>query len=98
MAGQRRFSVSFRLSLDPRGQQWLYSLTRGCDDLPDSPHDLQWRSRSRIGEGAKIQLRINAYNLFNKLNLAPFTFGSGSTTISFFNDASGNPVSNPQFG
>jgi hypothetical protein len=51
-----------------------------------------------VGEGAKIQLRINAYNLFNKLNLAPFTFGSGSTTISFFNDASGNPVSNPQFG
>jgi hypothetical protein len=51
-----------------------------------------------VGEGAKIQLRINAFNLFNKLNLAPFTFGSGSTTVSFNNDSSGNPVSNPQFG
>lgn len=51
-----------------------------------------------VGEAAKIQLRINAFNLFNKLNLAPFTFGSGSTTISYNNDSSGNPVSNPQFG
>jgi hypothetical protein len=51
-----------------------------------------------VGEGAKIQLRMTAYNVFNKLNLAPFTFGSNSTTVSFFNNGSGVPVANPQFG
>jgi Carboxypeptidase regulatory-like domain/TonB dependent receptor len=51
-----------------------------------------------IGEGAKIQLRMTAYNAFNKLNLSPFTFGSTSTTISYFNNGSGMPVANPLFG
>jgi len=56
-----------------------------------------------IGDSAKLQLRMTAYNAFNKLNLAPFTFGSTSTTIS-----SGNcgppacptlvPLANPLFG
>jgi|SRR5580658_471115 hypothetical protein len=35
-----------------------------------------------VGEGANIQLRLTAYNVFNKLNLAPFSFGSNSTVIS----------------
>ena len=48
-----------------------------------------------LGEGAKIQLRMTAYNVFNKLNLAPFTFGSNSTVVSF----GGSPPSpNTQFG
>jgi len=51
-----------------------------------------------FGEGAKIQLRMTAYNVFNTLNLAPFTFGSTSTIVSSFNDATGMPVANPLFG
>jgi hypothetical protein len=51
-----------------------------------------------FGEGAKIQLRMTAYNVFNKLNLAPFTFGSASTVVSYFNNGSGVPVANPLFG
>jgi hypothetical protein len=34
-----------------------------------------------IGEGAGIDLRANLFNVFNKLNLAPFGFHSDSTTI-----------------
>jgi hypothetical protein len=49
-----------------------------------------------VGEGAKIQLRMSAYNVFNKLNLAPFSFGSTSTTISSCCGTS--PVANPLFG
>lgn len=49
-----------------------------------------------IGEGAKIQLRANFFNAFNKLNLAPFTFGSASTVVSF--GPALNPSPNPQFG
>jgi hypothetical protein len=38
---------------------------------------------------------MTGYNVFNKLNLAPFSFGSNSTTVSF----GGNPpVANPLFG
>jgi len=37
-------------------------------------------------ENAKLDFRVNVFNAFNKLNLAPFTFGSGSTD-----------VNNPQF-
>jgi hypothetical protein len=50
-----------------------------------------------LGEGAKIQLRIDAINAFNKLNLQPFVFGSSSTVVSFGNN-NGVPVPNPQFG
>ena len=50
-----------------------------------------------LGEGAKIQLRMTAYNVFNKLNLAPFTFGSASTVVSYFNNGT-VPVANPLFG
>src|SRR5579862_7448290 len=51
-----------------------------------------------VGEGAKIQLRMTAYNVFNKLNLAPFSFGSTSTTVSSSNSSPGVPLINPQFG
>ena len=51
-----------------------------------------------FGEGAKIQLRMTAYNVFNKLNLTPFVFGSASTVVSYFNNSSGVPVANPLFG
>ena len=50
-----------------------------------------------VGEGAKIQLRMTAYNAFNKLNLSPFTFGSTSTLISTNNNG-GSPIANPLFG
>jgi outer membrane receptor protein involved in Fe transport len=50
-----------------------------------------------FGEGARIELRANFYNVFNKLNLAPFTFGSTSTTVSYSN-TNGVPQPNPQFG
>jgi hypothetical protein len=55
-----------------------------------------------IGESTRLELRANAYNVFNKLNLQPFVFGSSSTVISYSNmtTASGQivPVPNPQFG
>ncbi len=51
-----------------------------------------------FGEGAKIQLRVDAINAFNKLNLQPFIFGSASTVVSYFNNSSGVPQPNPQFG
>ncbi|MGH9782031.1 MAG: hypothetical protein ACRD33_09450, partial [Candidatus Acidiferrales bacterium] len=56
-----------------------------------------------IGESAKIQLRMNLYNAFNKLNLAPFTFQSQSTTVAYGNNCAGTPVvctpvANPSFG
>ncbi len=51
-----------------------------------------------FGEGARIELRANFYNALNKLNLAPFTFGSTSTTISYGNNSSGVPTPNPLFG
>ena len=50
-----------------------------------------------VGENSRIDLRLNLYNAFNKLNLAPFVFGSTSTTVSYFNN-NGVPVSNPLFG
>lgn len=50
-----------------------------------------------VGEAAKIQLRINAYNAFNKLNLQPFVFGSNSTVVSFC-CGGGTPNPNSQFG
>jgi len=52
-----------------------------------------------VGEAAKIQLRMTAYNAFNKLNLAPFTFGSTSTIVSSACSACGQPAfANPLFG
>jgi len=51
-----------------------------------------------IGEGANIQLRMTAYNAFNKLNLAPFSFGSTSTIISYYNSSPGVPAAQQLFG
>jgi Carboxypeptidase regulatory-like domain/TonB dependent receptor len=58
-----------------------------------------------IGEAGNIELRINAFNIFNKLNLAPFTFGSPSTLISTGQTCTGSgaaqvctPMANPNFG
>jgi hypothetical protein len=51
-----------------------------------------------IGEGGDIQLRMTAYNAFNKLNLAPFTFGSNSTLISNQCCGSPTPAAQAQFG
>jgi hypothetical protein len=33
------------------------------------------------GEGASIELRGNFFNVFNKLNLQPFSFGTSNTTV-----------------
>jgi hypothetical protein len=51
-----------------------------------------------IGDTAKIQLRLNMFNAFNKLNLTPFAFGSSSTLITTNNNGMGVPQPNPQFG
>jgi hypothetical protein len=45
---------------------------------------------------------MTAYNVFNKLNLAPFTFATQSTVVSYFNTTLPGgtviPVANPLFG
>jgi hypothetical protein len=54
-----------------------------------------------VGENGQIQLRLNLYNAFNKLNLAPFVFGSQSTTISYSQTCTGTvctPQPNQFFG
>ena len=33
------------------------------------------------GEGANIELRGNFFNIFNKLNLQPFSFGTDNTKV-----------------
>jgi outer membrane receptor protein involved in Fe transport len=71
----------------PRFSQFDFSLMKEFG-LPDMRF---------VGEGAKVQLRMNAYNAFNKLNLQPFDFGSSSTVISYC-CGSGTPTPNPQFG
>jgi hypothetical protein len=35
-----------------------------------------------FGEGAYFEVKANVYNLFNTLNLIPFTFGSANTIVS----------------
>ena len=55
-----------------------------------------------LGEGANLELRANFFNIFNKLNLAPFGFSSSSTTIGNFdpnaNNGQGMLFNNPNFG
>jgi outer membrane receptor protein involved in Fe transport len=60
----------------PRFSAFDFSLAKNFG-LPNAPV---------LGENAKLQFRANFFNAFNKLNLAPFTFGSASTD-----------VNNPQF-
>jgi carboxypeptidase family protein/TonB-dependent receptor-like protein len=49
-----------------------------------------------LGENAGLEVRAEAYNLFNKINLSPFTFNSGSSSLGGF--SSGTFVPNPTFG
>jgi hypothetical protein len=49
--------------------------------------DAAFSKNVRLGEKVNLQLRANAFNVFNKLNLVPFSFGTESTTIE-----------NPNFG
>jgi hypothetical protein len=48
-----------------------------------------------LGEGANLELRANFFNVFNKLNLASFNFGSDAVRIGDF-DAGRNIVNNNQ--
>lgn len=54
------------------------------------------------GEGAQLELRANFFNIFNKLNLAPFAFGSNAVTIGNFDPNANGGVgvlnNNPNFG
>ncbi len=53
-----------------------------------------------LGESAGLEIRADAYNLFNKINLSPFTFNSGSTNLGSFSVISGVDtfLPNPTFG
>lgn len=55
-----------------------------------------------LGEGGNLELRANFFNIFNKLNLAPFAFGSDAVTIGFFDPRGPNEpgvlTNNPRFG
>jgi hypothetical protein len=44
-----------------------------------------------LGEGANLELRVNAFNIFNTLNLAPFNFAEGNLffTSNNFGEATG---------
>jgi len=62
----------------------------------------QTRLPGFLGEAANLELRANFFNLFNKLNLSSFAFGSNAVTIGNF-DAGGNGGqgvlnNNPNFG
>src|SRR5262249_23282833 len=43
--------------------------------------DAAFSKNVRLTERVHLQLRANAFNVFNKLNLTPFSFGTESTTI-----------------
>jgi hypothetical protein len=55
-----------------------------------------------LGEGSNLELRANFFNVFNKLNLASFDFGSNAVTIGSFdagaNNGQGKVNNNPNFG
>lgn len=55
-----------------------------------------------LGEVANLELRANFFNIFNKLNLAPFSFGTQPTKIGDYcggcNNGAGVLTSNPNFG
>jgi outer membrane receptor protein involved in Fe transport len=48
----------------------------------------------RLGENTNLQIRLNAFNVFNKTNLAPFTFNTPSTVVQdpFFGTAGRTPA------
>jgi hypothetical protein len=47
-----------------------------------------------LGEGGALQIRLNAFNVFNKTNLSPFTFNTPSTVVQsqFFGTAGTTPA------
>jgi len=49
---------------------------------------------SFLGEGGSLQIRMNVFNVFNHLNLTPFTFNTRSTIIQdpFFGTAGDKPA------
>jgi len=49
---------------------------------------------SFLGEGSLLQVRMNVFNVFNHLNLAPFTFNTDSTVVQdqFFGTAGNTPA------
>src|SRR5215470_17707886 len=55
-----------------------------------------------LGEGSNLELRANFFNVFNKLNLGSFDFGSNAVTIGSFdagaNNGQGAVNNNPNFG
>ncbi|HEY7184271.1 MAG TPA: hypothetical protein VIC84_22740, partial [Blastocatellia bacterium] len=55
-----------------------------------------------LGEGTNLELRANFFNIFNKLNLSSFDFGSNAVTIGSFdagaNNGQGAVNNNPNFG
>jgi hypothetical protein len=55
----------------PRFSGWDFSINKETR-LPNMPF---------MGERAKIDFRVNFFNAFNKLNLAPFGFSTGSTVV-----------------
>jgi hypothetical protein len=55
----------------PRYSAWDFSFNKETA-LPNMPI---------LGERAKIDFRANFFNAFNKLNLAPFGFSTGSTVV-----------------
>ena len=48
----------------------------------------------RLGEGGNLQIRLNAFNVFNHTNLSPFTFNTPSTVVQsqFFGTAGTTPA------
>ncbi|MBO0726905.1 MAG: hypothetical protein J2P52_14970, partial [Blastocatellia bacterium] len=51
-----------------------------------------------LGEGANLELRANFFNIFNKLNLSSFDFGSNAVTIGSFDPGTNTLNNNPNFG
>jgi hypothetical protein len=55
-----------------------------------------------LGESANLEFRANFFNILNKLNLAPFAFGSNAVTIGRFDPRgpgeTGVLFNNPNFG
>jgi len=49
-----------------------------------------------LGEGARIDLRANLFNIFNKLNLSPLTANSSDQMISFDGTSSNSLFGQPQ--
>jgi hypothetical protein len=51
-----------------------------------------------LGEGSNLELRANFFNVFNKLNLESFNFGSDAVRIGNFNAGANKLDNNPNFG